>query len=378
MEKTYISRRQLFTLIYAYILSNELTRGIYLYHYRQSTWIPVLLAIPLSCFLFFVYSFIYKNTDYPDFKTAMERILGKFFSKILIFIYFFYFLLLFALKLRDLVELVSIYTMQDSPFWMLYAFYLLVAIYCAVKGIEVIARYSGLVFAITFFSFVLFFVLLAIVNEPEFQNLLPFMPHGFLEFVNPTLRMAYSVPLGELFPILVIFQYVRPEQKKQAFKTSYFGIAAIGVTLLIISIANIVYLEAEALILGYAPIVRLWRRIDIEDFIQRLDLVMVNILLLNVMVKSGVLFVAVKAMADGIKEIKKGQIIFYGLLSIGLMALLLFLARDYPKILNIRFRILIPYLISAFEVFIPILVVIISFFRKKQAAGAEKQVEYNI
>jgi len=96
------------------------------------------------------------------------------------------------------------------------------------------------------------------------------------------------------------------------------------------------------------------------------------------MVKSGVLFVAVKAMADGIKEIKKGQIIFYGLLSIGLMALLLFLARDYPKILNIRFRILIPYLISAFEVFIPILVVIISFFRKKQAAGAEKQVEYNI
>ena len=78
MEKKYISKWQFFTLIYAYILSHELTRGAYIYYYRHSSWIPILLAVPLSCLLFFIYSFIYKNSGSTDFKTAIEKVLGNF------------------------------------------------------------------------------------------------------------------------------------------------------------------------------------------------------------------------------------------------------------------------------------------------------------
>ncbi|NLH54102.1 MAG: GerAB/ArcD/ProY family transporter [Acholeplasmataceae bacterium] len=378
MEKKYISKWQFFTLIYAYILSHELTRGAYIYYYRHSSWIPILLAVPLSCLLFFIYSFIYKNSGSTDFKTAIEKVLGKFFAKIFFGIYFFYFLFIIILKLRDVGELVQIYIMQESSFLMIYGFYLFAAVYCAIKGIEVIARYSGIVFFITFTSFILFYILLFLVNEPDYGNLLPFMPDGFLHYVNPALKMAYSVPLGELFGMLVIFQHVRPEQKKKDFKTAYIGIASMGAMMLLISLTNIIFLEPEVLILGCAPIIRLWRRIDVEDFIQRLDIIVINILIMNLIIKTSVLLIATKAMADGIKETKKNKFLFYSVIAVIFIILLMVFVPDYTKLINLRYKVFIPYVKSVFEVFIPILIVIISFLRKKNVKAEEKQLEYNI
>lgn len=282
------------------------------------------------------------------------------------------------LTFRDVGEVVKIYIMQDSPILVVYAGFLLAALYSANKGIEVLGRYAGISFFITFVSFVFFYVLLIIVNEPDFNNFLPFLPNGFKPLIDPTLKMAYSIPLGELFVMLVIFQYVKPEQKKKAFKTSYIGIITIGITLLIITVSNIIFLEAETLVFGYTPIIRLWRRIDVEDFIQRLDLIVINILILNFIVKATILLNGSKIMFDGIKQINKKKLLYYFIIIVIIFIALFFIGVDYTKLTNFRYKYVIPYVKSTFEVFIPILIVIISFLRRKQIKADQQQLDYNI
>ncbi|HHX80677.1 MAG TPA: endospore germination permease [Acholeplasmataceae bacterium] len=377
MKKEYITRRQFFTIIYAYVASNEMVRGIYISTYKNNVWLPAFLAMLIAILLFFIYSFIFKNTNSTDFKTAIENILGKVLAKVVFIIYFCYFTFLMILKLRDMAELIHIYLLQDSPMWVIFFYFLIVAVYCVSKGIENIARYAGIVFFISLSTFVFFYILLIIINKPCFENFLPFLPNGIKPLIKPALTMSYSIPMGELFALLIIFENIKPEHKKKAFKTSYSGILIAGLIMILITVSNIIFLEPETTKFLYTPIIRLWRRIDVENFLQRLDLIFANILLLNVMVKISVTLIAAKKMVDGVIKIKKDKIIYVVIAGI-VFGVLLFIAHDYPHFIDFRVRIVVPYIKSTFEVFLPILIVLISFFRKNKIKSVQKQLDYNI
>jgi amino acid permease len=83
-------------------------------------------------------------------------------------------------------------------------------------------------------------------------------------------------------------------------------------------------------------------------------------------------------MADGIKETKKNKFLFYSVIAVIFIILLMVFVPDYTELINLRYKVFIPYVKSVFEVFIPILIVIISFLRKKNVKAEEKQLEYNI
>ena len=112
-----------------------------------------------------------------------------------------------------------------------------------------------------------------------------------------------------------------------------------GAMMLLISLTNIIFLEPEVLILGYTPIIRLWRRIDVEDFIQRLDIIVINILIMNLIIKTSVLLIATKAMADGIKETKKNKFLFYSVIAVIFIILLMLFVPDYTELINLRYKV---------------------------------------
>mgnify|MGYP000909577521 CR=1 FL=1 len=377
MKKTFITKQQFFTILFTYMLSNELFRGYYSRDYQNNVWIPLVMAIPMSIFLFFIYSFIFKNTNYSDFKTAIEKILGPFFSKMFFIIYSIYFGFLLLLVTRDLSELVNLYLMQNEIFWFLTGSLLLVTLYALNKGIECVARYSTIIFFISIISFALFFTLLMIINKPDYANLLPILPNGIIPLLKPALQMSYSIPMGEIFILIIIFQYIKPEQKSKAFKTSYLGIIFVGIINLLIAIANIIFLVSENLQMGFGLTMRLWRKIDLEEFIQRFDLIVLNILVLHVIVKTTVLLLASGKTFGAIFKIKKQKFIF-PIICIIIFFLLMIVFTDYTKLIEFRTKIIIPYIKIIFEVFIPILIVIISFLRKNKISKENKQIDYNI
>lgn len=109
MEKKYITKNQFLGIIFLFILSNDMIRGYFVRDIQQHVWLTTAISIPLAIFLFYIYSFIYKNTNNVGFKQAMELIVGKFLSKVLFAIYFLYFSILLFFSLRDLIELIHIY-----------------------------------------------------------------------------------------------------------------------------------------------------------------------------------------------------------------------------------------------------------------------------
>jgi spore germination protein KB len=122
---------------------------------------------------------------------------------------------------------------------------------------------------------------------------------------------------------------------------------------------------------------RLWRKIDLEEFIQRFDLIVLNILVLHVIVKTTVLLLASGKTFGAIFKIKKQKFIF-PIICIIIFFLLMIVFTDYTKLIEFRTKIIIPYIKIIFEVFIPILIVIISFLRKNKISKENKQIDYNI
>ncbi|MDD4000297.1 MAG: GerAB/ArcD/ProY family transporter, partial [Bacilli bacterium] len=115
---------------------------------------------------------------------------------------------------------------------------------------------------------------------------------------------------------------------------------------------------------------------DIEEFVQRFDLVVLVIMILFVFVKLVVLLFASGKIISDIFKINKDLIVYF-ILAIIISVLVILFGKSYQQIVEFRQKIVIPYIKSVFELFIPLLIVIISFIRKKKFSKDSNQLDYN-
>lgn len=375
MEKKYITKNQFLGIIFLFILSNDMIRGYFVRDIQQHVWLTTAISIPLAIFLFYIYSFIYKNTNNVGFKQAMELIVGKFLSKVLFAIYFLYFSILLFFSLRDLIELIHIYFVPETMILFIAIGILSTLLYMINKDIETFARVSQFLFTLTIIALLLFSFMLIIINKPNFNGFLPFLPNGFKPLIRPILMMTYGTPMGELFVLMVIFQFVKPLQQKKAYKSAYLGIFLAGIFLLLITIFNVIFIPSKALVFDICPSMRVWRRIDLESYIQRFDLLVLNIIATHTIIKLFVLLFSSKILLGNIVNIKKNNI--YALIIAIIVAVTIhYFSKNYNTILTIRFYFIIPYLNLVFEVGLPLVIVVISFLRKSKIKKLLK-IDYN-
>lgn len=375
MEKKYITKNQFLGIIFLFILSNDMIRGYFVRDIQQHVWLTTAISIPLAIFLFYIYSFIYKNTNNVGFKQAMELIVGKFLSKVLFAIYFLYFSILLFFSLRDLIELIHIYFVPETMILFIAIGILSTLLYMINKDIETFARVSQFLFILTIIALLLFSFMLIIINKPNFNGFLPFLPNGFKPLIRPILMMTYGTPMGELFVLMVIFQFVKPLQQKKAYKSAYLGIFLAGIFLLLITIFNVIFIPSKALVFDICPSMRVWRRIDLESYIQRFDLLVLNIIATHTIIKLFVLLFSSKILLGNIVNIKKNNI--YALIIAIIVAVTIhYFSKNYNTILTIRFYFIIPYLNLVFEVGLPLVIVVISFLRKSKIKKLLK-IDYN-
>lgn len=248
-------------------------------------------------------------------------------------------------------------------------------LYMINKDIETFARVSQFLFILTIIALLLFSFMLIIINKPNFNGFLPFLPNGFKPLIRPILMMTYGTPMGELFVLMVIFQFVKPLQQKKAYKSAYLGIFLAGIFLLLITIFNVIFIPSKALVFDICPSMRVWRRIDLESYIQRFDLLVLNIIATHTIIKLFVLLFSSKILLGNIVNIKKNNI--YALIIAIIVAVTIhYFSKNYNTILTIRFYFIIPYLNLVFEVGLPLVIVVISFLRKSKIKKLLK-IDYN-
>lgn len=363
MEKAkyQISKSQFFFIAVFYIFADDIIRGIYAQKLKQDIWISIIASALLSVIILACYFLLYKTSNKGEFAAIIKENVGRPIAFVLFVLYGFYFAFLTFLGLRDIAEVITIFMIHDFPVYVAGIAILAVVIYGLYHGIEAFARTTSILFFVQMTVFVFFSVLILISNRSHFEYFLPIAENGLIPFIKPTLQSAYAAPFGKLFVLLIIYQFVL--EKEKSYRYGYYAILYTGLLLLLISVYNIIILGPEAMILDIRPSLRISKRIDIVFFIQRLDLLVINSLIMMSFVKVWVLLFGARYLLADAFKIKNGNKIPF-VLSILIVIALMFFAKNYITFLDFRQTIIIPYVNLTFEIIIPFLLIIIAIIRK--------------
>lgn len=376
--KEKICLKQFFKLMVVYIIANDTVRGIYAHDLKQDVWIPQLIGVLISVLLFTLYLFIYKNTKFNDFDNSMKHVLGKFVSKIIYVLYIIYFLAIIFFNLTDMQEIIILHLLPGYSDIMLNLIMLGAILYLLSKKVEVLARLSELVFLGIIAIFIAMIVFSTSIHVFNFNNVLPILNKGYLPIVRPAIEMGYSVPFGELFVMLVIFQHL--DNKEKYTKVGTYSILTASFILTTVTLLNIFIIGPYAMSYGLSPAFRLARMIDIEEYLQRLDLLLIGYHMIVVFVKIIVLLYGASIMVRSIFKLKEKQTKYSNLILVAIVFVAtLFLTKSYTDILVFRRDFFIKYIGLIMEVFFPLLIVIISFARKgKKIVNPNDLLEFEI
>lgn len=293
-----ISKKQTIALIAAFILDGSIILPT-APEAGRDLWLSIIIAIFISCGLFWLYSEIQMLYVGKDLFDVCNLTLGKFIGTLLNILYIWYFLHLASLTLRDFGEFMSVLTMPETPKFVIMLVPCFISAYAVKKGIEVIGRFSLFSSIFTFTIIIILGILLT--PEIDIKNMLPIMGDGIPRVIVGAWS-AVTFPFGECVIFLCITNNINDSK---LVKKSYFtGLAIGGLFLLFASLCEILTLGEEMYGSLYFPAYRALSRIRIGDFIQRLEII--GGLVLNVfgLIK---ISICIYASSIGISKILKVQ-----------------------------------------------------------------------
>ena len=226
--------------------------------------------------------------------------------------------------------------------------------------------------------FISMLVLTSTIHDFNFNNILPILIDGVKPVIKPALQMGYAIPFGELFVFSIIYQHVDKNEEKT--KIGNYAILTASFILISVTFLNIFVLGPHAMTIGTAPAFRIARAIDVEEYIQRLDLLLISFHLLLMFTKTFVLLYGAGEMLKGIVQMdcKKLNIAYIVMLVIVFFAVI-YISKDYTKILLFRKNVLFTYICVIAEILLPLIIVIGSFIRRnKKKIKPEEILDYAI
>ncbi|MBU8906602.1 GerAB/ArcD/ProY family transporter [Desertibacillus haloalkaliphilus] len=201
-------------------------------------------------------------------------------------------LLLAHLFIRD-IRIISSFVMSTllplTPRFVISILIIAAVLYLAWSGLEVIARFTEVIFLV--FIPVIVFIPISLINEFEFSN---FEPALQLEAIPSLLQASFIgfAWVGEVVAILLIIHTVKPF--KDAKRSVILG-AGVGLFLLFVLIlSSIAVIGAEVIRYNLYPTYRIVQHIRLTEFLDRLDLVLVALYFPTVFAKMALVLYGIK------------------------------------------------------------------------------------
>jgi spore germination protein KB len=370
MEKAKIGGIQLFILIMLFEMGSAivLTLGI---QAKQDAWMTILGGLLGGMLLFLVYHRLYLY--YPDktLATYIQDLLGTFVGKVIGFIYVVYFLYLAARVLRDFGELLVTFAYPQTPVLIINAIMMATVVYALNKGIEVLARTSELSFVVLYLLAITGFILVVISGLIKLDNLQPMLENGIQPVLKAVFTETMYVPFGEMVVFTMLLPYLYKPEKAKVIGLSAMALS--GLNLTIVSAVNIGVLGVDGFSRSTFPLLSTIQEIEVANFLERLDVLFLITLVIGGFIKISLFFYAAAIGAAEIFRISDYKKLVYLLAPIIIIASLS-IADNIFEHAQEGLKIVPIYLHLPLQVVIPILLLIIAFFknRKKQKKGQEK------
>ena len=294
MLKENISLTQLFTIIVNFLLGSAIVVGAGK-HPKQDEWIALIIATLIGMGLMYFYYSLNKLLPTKNLFEIMEYCLTKPVSIFLSLCYSIYFFLILCGIIRDFAELVATAILPVTPIEVIVLTFMLVIAYIIYLGLEVLGRVTEIFTPYLLGFIILLFIFLIVSQQIEFSNIEPVLGDG----LKPVLKLLFpsmiTFPFGELVVFTVILSSVR--EIKKAMKVSIISVLTAGCFLVFGSMMMLFTLGADVMKYANFPVLSAARLVSIGHFIERIDAIVVFVMMLGLLVKGAVYFyVALKGL----------------------------------------------------------------------------------
>ncbi|MRN53473.1 GerAB/ArcD/ProY family transporter [Paenibacillus monticola] len=359
MRKELISANQLFAMIILFEMGTALVVPIGL-ESGHAVWISILLALPGGVLLYLIYSYLYQQYPNMIISGYTQRILGRFLGWPLSLLYIPIFMYNGSRNLREAGDLLIASSYDQTPIFIINAMMITAVIYVLNKGLEVFSRTAEIYLLIILgMGLICCFVVIA-AGLVEFENLFPIHAKDWRDALTSAYPSIWTFPYGELVCFTTILPHINKFRVAQRT-----GIAAIILSGLLLSFTHAI----EISVLGtniYAratfPLFTTITLVNLANFIQRLDALVILTLIIGVFFKMTIYCYAAMTVTADLFKVKDARKLA---VPIGIVVLFssFISAENYPIHLD-EGKVFMKYILTYMCAAVPILLFIVHYIRK--------------
>lgn len=326
---------------------------------KQDGWISILPATLVA--LLIAWLAVNLGLRFPD-KTLFqfaEEILGRWPGKVIAFLYIWWYIYMNAEILRQYGSFMVAAFMPETPISVFMILIMAIAAYAVRNGLEVFTRVNQIILPLILVSVTVLMILAA--PEMDLKRLLPvYVENGVVPVIKAAVMPAAW--MGEIITMAIVIPYLN--KAKEAYKIAVTATSITGLFILISLVTDIAIFGPVTSAGWLFPALNAARMINLANFLERLDPVIMAIWVAGALVKISVFYWAAvlgSAQSLGLKDYKPlvlpvGVIIF----ALAIMAhdslldLFTFLGMFWG-----------PYALTIFQAGIPLLLLVVAVLRRQ-------------
>lgn len=358
MNKEVISNQQAISIIILF-MSGTSTVLMLALSAEGDFWIAIILSVIFSCMMVPIFAYLHNIFPEKNLFDICEACFGKIFGKgVSILLIYFVFEEGVAVFINA-KQFITETTMPETPQMITIIPIALLCIWASKEGIEVIGKCAKF-FVVLFILLILIMVLL-LIPQMNLNNLEPVFYKGMHPILKGTLA-TFAFPFGEIVMLSMVFQGF--QTKKSVYQVYIWGLVLSGVVALLVATATILILGIDIAKSSYFPVFNAASGINVGNFIQRLEIFAAVIGVVGAFFKNSILLLAI---CKGISKVF--HLSDYRLIIMPVALLMINFAYFYydSRMGFIEYNADIwTYYAMIFEIFIPIMLLILAMIRKKK------------
>lgn len=363
LEKGKISIRQLTIFVMLYTVGSAILiiPSILASKAKQDAWIAALAGICLGLLVIPVYMALAKRFPKMTFAEYSEVILGKWLGKAAFALFFFYVFIVAVLTLRNIGDFLTTQIMQQTPIQAIHICVMVVVIMGVKLGLEPLARAAELFFPWIILLLIMLFVLLA--PQVEMKNMQPVLEEGFFPVLKATISI-FTFPFLGTVTFLMIYPSVNRIEK--AGRAVFTGMLLGGLVLTIITVLSIAVIGADLAARHSFPSYAIARKINIGDFLERIEAIMAIIWILTIYFRLSIMHYA---LVLGIAESLRLRTHRFLALPLGvvIVAFSIFTVPNSTYLSNFN-KTTLPLFVFTIALLLPLLLLLVAVLRKVNRA----------
>lgn len=291
MQKERITDKEAICLFIIFVIGSSLIIGIGS-GAKNDAWLAIIAGVLMAIPMILVYCRILSIFQDKDIFSILDIIFGRIVGKLFAALFSLYAFHLGALVVRNFGEFINTIAMPETPMFLPMLCMGITCIIAARSGIEVMGRTA------TYFIPIIFFILLAVqllgIPQLKLNYIKPLLGHGIAPVITAGFAV-FSFPFAET--VLFTGAFSGLKTKKSSYRIYFLGLLIIAPIIIMTTVRNIAVLGN----LGddyYFPSYAAVSAINIDDFIQRIEVTVSFVFVFGVLVKTSIcLLVASKGIS---------------------------------------------------------------------------------